>query len=749
MMPFRGALVALLLLAAAGPARATGAWTTWVRPYTFTDALSVGDTVWMTSLEAGLLNWSAASGRFTTVTREPGALASNALTALARDRIGRLWVGTLDAGVSRLSADGRRWDLVNALDGLPGGAVTSLTAVGDTIWIGTEQGVALWDGHQIAGALPEGVNPSPFASDHVTGVVQRGDSVWVATQAGVYRSRVSTALTQWVTVNDSLPLTTVDALTSDGTTLLALQQDNVWRLDETRNAWVRTSFLGRVQHLIGHDGVVLATADNGVFRWNNNGWLIVNPSRPTYDSHDNQLLGTAYVATVDTRQHDLYGIFAVNLDGLQVWNGTSFVTSKPDLPVGNDVQNIALQGARTYAATFDEGFTRFDGRTWRNWDVGGCSGAECDTTFRNSAFAFSLVIDKSGDKWVGTWSTSVDRLDDGVSPPQVAHYFPQPNATYDQRYTFGWSSAVDSTGNVWIGLDSYDRDGLPPLGMLQFDPAGNFVRLHRPAVTPMDAGQVRAISADDRGQLWVGYAGHGLDVFAIPPPGDTTLTEITDLIATSSQDVFGIEARRESTWVMISSGVQLYSTGGHSPVGTALPLAGPPAPRGACHPLDVAPDGSVWVGTTAGLRVYRPGGAFQDFTTDNSPIANDEVRAVRVDQTTGVVWVGTSSGINRYDPHYVAPVPVGPAGLTLSIYPNPARLTALGAGLRLLAGTGGRFQGAVYDVTGRVLRHVDVQDGGVVWDGLDGDGTPVKPGLYFVRLEAGGHAATVRVALLH
>ena len=72
------------------------------------------------------------------------------------------------------------------------------------------------------------------------------------------------------------------------------------------------------------------------------------------------------------------------------------------------------------------------------------------------------------------------------------------------------------------------------------------------------------------------------------------------------------------------------------------------------HPLDVAPDGTVWVGSVDGVRRYLPGGGSEDYRTDNSPLADNEVRAVYVEQATGAVWIGTASGLNRFDPHYHA-----------------------------------------------------------------------------------------------
>ena len=84
---------------------AAGAWQTTIRAYAYPDLLAETDTVWCATGEAGLLRYARTTGAFDAFHREPGGLASNHLSALTRDRSGRLWVGTQDAGVSRRSAD--------------------------------------------------------------------------------------------------------------------------------------------------------------------------------------------------------------------------------------------------------------------------------------------------------------------------------------------------------------------------------------------------------------------------------------------------------------------------------------------------------------------------------------------------------------------------------------------------------------------------------------------------------------------
>jgi hypothetical protein len=162
----------------------------------------------------------------------------------------------------------------------------------------------------------------------------------------------------------------------------------------------------------------------------------------------------------------------------------------------------------------------------------------------------------------------------------------------------------------------------------------------------------------------------------------------------------------------------------------------------------VGPDGSVWLGSSNGVRIYHPGGRIEDLKASNSPLASDGVRAIFVDPRTGVAWIGTSAGLNRYDPHYVPPSAGAIQSLRVSIYPNPMTLTAIGTPL-LVRGDGDNYDGAVYDLNGRVVsRFTRVRDGQAFWNGRDERGSIVKPGIYFVRVTSKGHSATARVAVV-
>jgi hypothetical protein len=102
------------------------------------------------------------------------------------------------------------------------------------------------------------------------------------------------------------------------------------------------------------------------------------------------------------------------------------------------------------------------------------------------------------------------------------------------------------------------------------------------------------------------------------------------------------------------------------------------------------------------------------------------------------------------------PPPAGLLGLNLT-GPNPLRECGPPVVVRFALGaaaTRARARLAVYDAQGRRVR--SLYDGpatpgqwlGVEWDGHDGNGSALTPGMYFLALDAAGRRATARVVWL-
>jgi hypothetical protein len=66
-----------------------------------------------------------------------------------------------------------------------------------------------------------------------------------------------------------------------------------------------------------------------------------------------------------------------------------------------------------------------------------------------------------------------------------------------------------------------------------------------------------------------------------------------------------------------------------------------------------------------------------------------------------------------------------------------------------LSGDGTAYTGRILDIAGRELRAFTLDSNGAVfWDGRDGDGRVMPPGVYLARVQAGGREAIARFVLL-
>ena len=749
-------VVLLALLAGLGlpsVSHASGAWTTYIRMLTCNDVLALRDTVWLASNEAGIVRYLRTEGRFETLTREPGGLASNTINALAFDRSGRLWAGTAGKGASRLAADGVSWDLVNAFDGLPSDTVTTLRADGDTVWIGTTRGIALWNGTQVAGSVPDIGTPSPFRSNLVSGIIVLGDTLLVGTDDGVYLARLSEHLANWGSLDAGLLTTKITGMATDGTHVFAKAGVLVYGLDRVAGAWSSVSPSNSVKYLRDSFGRVVVATHDSLCVWDqaSAGWKKF-ANAPVGDGTAN---GGIVAAT------DPAGTAIASRDGLLYLQGPTWTVLTPPGPVNNDITNLATNGSELWLNTVSHGVSRLVGNTWTNYGPG-CCGPNQNYSFINPIYSFMLQFDRTGHVWSAQWQTSIERVDLRANPLYFDH--PYQVWSYQQgdtisRHSDGWSSAVDSLGYVYVGGDTPDLGGLDPMGVDVYDTSGTWLINWKTTNAGLLANQVRAIGYDrSNHRLWLGFAGRGVGYMpmdsldsANPPSLDggdhRKLPSLRSISSLLGKDVFGIAIYGDSIWVLGAN--SLYRLrGSTADLQSTLDIAAQPAPLGSVHPLDFARDGTVWEASVEGVRRFAPGGGFQDFNVDNSPLADNEVRALWVDRKSGAVWIGTALGVNRYDPYYAPPAAPQIPSLHVTPYPNPLMMNAMGIQVQL-KGNGTRYDGEVLDVSGRIVRRFSsAANGDVIWDGRDRDGGYVRSGVYFVHARANGHEATARVVVL-
>jgi diguanylate cyclase (GGDEF)-like protein len=122
------------------------------RRVTDIDEDRAGD-MWISTRTAGLLRWDRESQSFQSYRHRPEdahSLNSDAINATMRDRSGSLWVGTLTDGVSRANLGYHGFERYVPRDVDPdwvrsSNFVRSLGAAGTQLWLGLDDGLALFD----------------------------------------------------------------------------------------------------------------------------------------------------------------------------------------------------------------------------------------------------------------------------------------------------------------------------------------------------------------------------------------------------------------------------------------------------------------------------------------------------------------------------------------------------------------------------------------------------------------------------
>lgn len=137
-----------------------------------------------------------------------------------------------------------------------------------------------------------------------------------------------------------------------------------------------------------------------------------------------------------------------------------------------------------------------------------------------------------------------------------------------------------------------------------------------------------------------------------------------------------------------------------------------------------------WVGTNNGIFVLSPNGEEQvaRFTTDNSPLFDNTILDIEINQQTGEVFIGTNLGALSYQSDAVAGERVNSSDIL--VYPNPVRPEYDGP--IAIKGLARDANVKITDVNGNLVYETTAQGGQAIWDGRDYNGNRAHSGVYLV-----------------
>lgn len=564
------------------------------------------------------------------------------VNALAQDREGYLWAGTLAGGVARYN--GHQWDVFDASSGLPGGSIYALALdPHGTLYAATSGGAAWFEGGRWV-AVP--APPEPLQAS-TNALLPLGRELWLGSPSGLLvwtpPGRPTLAFP-----SDPLATSEVLALAADGT-------DGLW-VGTTRGlARVRTGPARRIEAVPGLPaGRVIA--------------LLSRPQRPLLASVSRQGLfeGTpgAFQRVGDDKApgRRVFALLAESEDPDAVWIGTDEFGAfrRHGAQLERFAQGEGLADPHVYTILEDR-----EGILWFGTDAGltkrrpsaFLTYGEADG-FPPGAAIYAMAEDGLGSLWLSAWDHGAIRLGHDGS----LRRFTQRDGLPDARV---FDVAVAPGGTVWLltgrGLARVegDRVRVPPLAKEM--PRDVWVFLARPdgalvlggreglAVLRGDAVEkvaelqglgVMALSLAADGTIWCGGEAWG----AAAVRDGRVVERLTVADGLPSNQVTGVlQDSRRTLWVTTDRGA--WSRQSDGSVRTLDRGSG--LPDSYVYWVGEDREGALWFGTNRGVARLAPAEPIEVFTSRDGLGAdecNDDGFLV---DSHGHVYVATI-GVSRY-----------------------------------------------------------------------------------------------------
>ncbi len=704
-------------------ASATGEWSTYANMNTVFQLLSVGDKIY-SATSGGIAIVDSGNFSFSKMTNAQG-LGGITINCLAYDPVGYLWLGSNNGKLSKYNLSNQAWKIYDFVD--QNGQKLILNDIivdGNQLWIGSNLGVSLFLRDKNEGEMKEtyknfGNLSSP---SEVRSVFLKADQIWVATSVGVaFANKFDPNLldpSRWVSINQSsgkgLTNEKINSIGNWKDTLFFATESGIFKFNAGDTSFTFSGLNGIVvTELKVKDTLFYASTRNGVYKYQDTGWVTV----PSLN------LSTTNLNTVEIDSSNNIWVGSTS-QGLFKFLGSSWQKLQIPGPVANVFADLAFDSQGRLACANDVyGLSVLDiNNNWLNIDT------------LNTQFV-TVGVDRQDNIWWGSWGKGAYKLTPSGTLSNYNHTnTPLKPVTGSNNFVVVSSLSVDEDGNIWLA-NREASDGTV-LVTLQAGTSNTWAVFK---ITDNLSSNATVNIVAKNGHVWLGYVGQGVDDLNY----NFTLSKFDDfvtnfpafnfnnaIIANIAVDKTGL------VWIGTTSGLYKLDQDGFI---TGIPIA----PLGLqVNGIAIDERNNKWIGTTFGLGVLDESeNLSQIFTTDNSPLADNYVNQVEINQKTGEVWIATRNGLSQYESGIVAAQNFS----EIRPYPNPLILSGFGEKVtfdKLPFGAKVR----IYNLAGDLVASIN---SGNQWNGANDKGEMVATGVYlFYVFEPGGRNHLGKIAVV-
>jgi signal transduction histidine kinase/ligand-binding sensor domain-containing protein/DNA-binding response OmpR family regulator len=485
-------------------------------------------------------------------------------------------------------------------DGLPQSSVQALARTPDGyLWIGTQEGLARYDGARFAVFEPG--NESAIPNKNITALhIDKGGTLWIGTRSGLalfehghFRSGPQSG---------ELARAFIRAIgeSSDGHVWIGTETGVTEIAGDTVRAFDVSDGLidGRVRTLEpGSDGALWVGTMSGLQRFDGRRFETIplrstQSAEPVTSLHEDRD-GTLWVGTGSGA---LYRLRGKSLEVIS--EGGRFGSAIRAM--------IRDRDGNLWLTPRGGGLVR-----WRDGEFSRlATGMFADADLR------ALLEDNEGSLWIGSFGLGLLRLHDGK--------FVTAGEPEGLSGNLVWTIVPRRAGGVWVGSD----------GGLSSYVEGKFNHIDGPK--GRQNARVRAVVEDRSGSVWVGTEGTG--VYRREPGGAMTLFDRNSGLSSDTVTAL-MEDRAGRMWVGTNEGLDMIGHDGIVSMQSELDASNP----SAVHLIYEDRAGNLWVATEAeGLFIVGANTTRHLTVADGLP--SDWVISIHEDER-GVVWLGTTDGL--------------------------------------------------------------------------------------------------------
>lgn len=289
----------------------------------------------------------------------------------------------------------------------------------------------------------------------------------------------------------------------------------------------------------------------------------------------------------------------------------------------------------------EDGLNRYDG-----YEFSVFSYSPRDPASISESNIWTIYETRDGMLWIGTINGGLNCLERGKHGFTALRHNPDDPESLSNDIVL--SLCEDREGYLWVGTNG---------GLNRLDrTSGKFRRfLHDPAdPDSITSNLVYTIHQDRAGLIWIGTQNGGLNCY--DPVTDTFLRPGNGRRLPWNFVRHIIEDSDGSLWLAIIDGGLVH----YDPVGDRIiesfrtdPRDSASLPHDEVMALLLDRDGTLWVGTRAGLalfdREHRNFHRFLHADNDPSSLVSSVIYSLGQDRS-GIIWIGTFAGISKLDP---------------------------------------------------------------------------------------------------